>query len=327
MAVRNIERELDQLASLRNQPLEKQADELARALRDKINVVVARAAKLIAEWELRALIPDLCTAFERLLTDPAKRDPQCWGKNAIAKALKDLGHSESETFLKGAQHVQMEPVWGGQEDTAATLRGTCALALLQCTDLTREDKLWTVMRLLSESSPSLRKDGALALESIGGREAALLLRLKARMSDRDSTVTGQVFESLLRVEGSGAVPFVLEFVRSPQDEVREEAVLALGVSRLSDAITVLQQLLAAPDSSVSDEILCRALSISRHEDALNSLIQVLQRGRPRQAIAALQALELHKSSHEIQDRIRKAVAHRSEGDIHQELSRLFPEET
>ena len=59
-------------------------------------------------------------------------------------------HDESAAFLRGLRHVQMEAVWGSTVDTAATLRSTCALALLQCTDLTREDKLWHVMRALTD---------------------------------------------------------------------------------------------------------------------------------------------------------------------------------
>ena len=34
--------------------------------------------------------------------------------------------------MRGLRHIQMEPVWGGQADSAATLRGTCALALIDC---------------------------------------------------------------------------------------------------------------------------------------------------------------------------------------------------
>src|SRR5689334_19745412 len=243
MPVRQIERELQSLAELRSaEPSEARDRALRKALGDKVNVIVAKAAALTGEMELRALIPDLLAAFERLLIHPVKADPKCWAKEAIAKALKDLGHADSTIFLKGAQHVQMEPVWGGEGDTATTLRATCTLALLQCTDLTRDDKLWAVMRLLTESSPSMRRDAALALESLEGRESALLLRIKARMGDVDFTVTGQVFESLLKVEGEAAVPFIVEFLRTPITEVREEAALALGASRLPAAVTALRNL-------------------------------------------------------------------------------------
>jgi HEAT repeat protein len=286
-------------------------------------VIVAKAAQLTAEMQVRTLIPDLCTAFERLLIDPLKTDPKCWGKVAIAKALKDLGHAESGIFLKGVQHVQLEPVWGGEEDTATTVRATCVLALLQCTDLTREDKLWPVMRLLTESSPSLRKDAVLALESLEGREAALLLRIKARMGDLDATVTGQVFESLLRVEGEAGIPFIVEFLRATSAEVREEAALALGASRLAGAVTALKSALIQKHPLLDCEILFRALSISRHEEALRFLLEAVRSRRPKEAVSALDALKLYRDSNEIRDQIAQAVAGRSESEIQREFQRLF----
>lgn len=325
MPVRNVEREVELLKQLRSSKSDEASRVLKKALGDKINVIVAKAAALIAEMQLRILIPDLCTTFERLLVDPLKRDPKCWGKQAIAKALKDLGHPESEIFLKGIRHVQLEPVWGGEEDSATTLRAACAMALLQCTDLTREDKLWAVMPLLTEVSPSLRKDGAVALESLEGREAALLLRIKARMGDRDCTVTGQVFESLLRVEREASVPFIVEFLKAPNQEVREEAALALGNSRLASAVAALKDLATQKHPLLDHEILFRALSISRHEDAIQFLLDIVRTHRIQEAILVLEALTLYEHSAEIRAKIKESVAHRSENEIQVEFERLFPE--
>jgi HEAT repeat protein len=324
MAVRNIERELESLAELRRLESSEARDQaLRKALGDKVNVIVAKSAALAGELQAQALVPDLCSAFERLLKDPVKADPKCWGKESIAKALKDLGHTDSAIFLKGVQHVQMEPVWGGEEDTAPTLRATCALALLQCTDLTREDKLWAVMPLLTEKSASLRKDAAIALESLEGREAALLLRIKARMGDVDATVTGQIFESLLRVEGESAVAFIVEFFRAPDPEVRDEAVLALGASRLPGAVVALRDLLARKIPLVDNEVVFRALSISRREEAIAFLLGVIRTWRPRDVIAALDALKLFRDSTEVRSRLAEAVAARSEREIQQEFQRIF----
>ncbi|MBV8897195.1 MAG: HEAT repeat domain-containing protein [Acidobacteriaceae bacterium] len=324
MAVRNVERELESLSALRHvEAGETRTQAIRRALHDRVNVIAAKAAALTAEFELKILVPELCATFERLLTDPLKTDPQCWGKDAVGKALKDLGHDDSAIFLKGVHHVQLEPVWGGQEDTAANVRSTCALALLQCTDLTREDKLWHVMPLLTERSPSLRKDAAAALESLEGREAALLLRIKARMGDEDATVTGQVLESLLRVERDAAVPFVIEFLRSLQPEVREEAALALGASRLATAVAALKNAFGDRHRLLDSEILCRALSISRNEEAIDFLLEVLRTGRLNDAQAALDALTLYRDSMEVRSKIGQAVANRTEAEIKREFKRAF----
>ena len=325
MPTRHIEQALEALSELcHRESHDARVHTLRKALGDKVNVIVAKAARLTAELQLRLLIPDLCTAFERLLIDPVKADPQCWGKEAIAKALKSLGHAESGIFLQGAQHVQREPVWAGEEDTATGVRAACTLALLDCTDLAREDKLWPVMRLLAETSPSLRKDAALALQALAGREAALLLRIKARMGDLDSTVMGQVFESLLGIEGEAAVPFIEEFLRDTNTETRAEAALALGASRLPRAVAALGSAYEGKRPLPEAEILFRALSISRREEAMQVLLQVVRSRRLQEAVGALEALQIHRDSSELREKIREAVAGRSESEMQREFQRLFP---
>ena len=225
-------------ASLRGTSPSAAAPALRKALADRVNLVAAKAANIAAELPTPELLPDLLRAFDRLFEDPVKRDPQCWGKNAIARALKDLGHRESPAFLRGAVHIQMEPVWGGQEDTAGPLRGICLLALPACPDLSREQVLRHMVNALTEPSPTVRADAARALAEMQGDDCALLLRLKARAGDTEAAVTGQVLESLLALERRAALPFVRQFLAAG-DQVAEEAALALGGSRQSEAVDVL----------------------------------------------------------------------------------------
>lgn len=323
MPVRDIERELEQLNALLHAPRAEALPVLRKALRDRVNLVVSKAAKVAGELQLHGLIPDLCAAFDRLLLDSPKTDPQCWGKNALAKSLRDLGHVDSAVFHRGVEHVQMEPVWGGQEDTAAALRGLCGMALLQCTDLLRDEKLWIMMRLLTERSPSLRKDAAIGLEALGGREAAFMLRVKASMGDNDLSVTGQVLECLLRIEGAPAVSFVLEFMRTAASEAREEAALALGASRLDAAVAALDRMLADKHSPVDASIVFRALAISRHQQALRVLIDVIRSRPPKDALLALQSLHLHRESPEIRNAVASALAERSEPELRREFESSF----
>jgi HEAT repeat protein len=288
-----------------------------------VNLVVAKAAALTAELQLQVLVPDLLKAFERLFDDAVKADPQCWGKNALSKALKDLGYDESAGFLPGLQHVQMEPVWGKEVDTAGTLRATCALALLQCADLTREDKLWHLMRTLTDAEANVRADAARALQELDGREAALLLRLKARMGDRETSVTGQVLESLLGIERDGAVPFVTEFLALGDEEVREEAALSLGASRLPAAIAALMERWRRNRGSETSQALLRGISASRQQAAIDFLFDLIRNGSEGEALAALQALELHRESHEITRNIEEAVEKRGEGVVQSAFRRSF----
>jgi HEAT repeat protein len=308
MPSRKIEEQVEALSLLRSSGASPESEAaLRKALRERVNVVVAKAATIIAEFQLRALIPDLSKAFERLFESAAQVDPQCWGKTAIAKALKDLGHAESATFRRGLRHIQMEPVWGGEEDTATALRSTCTLALVQCTDISRLELLTDLVDKLTEGAAPVRMDAARALEQLEGHEPALLLRLKARTGDSDPAVTGQVLESLLRLEEERAVTFVAEFLEFADDEVREQAALALGVSRLSSAITLLKDHWTKWRATRPEPVLLRAISASRHDSAIEFLLEIIRDGREREALEALQALQFHLDSKDICARAEKAV--------------------
>src|SRR5262245_11590190 len=110
-----LEDRLEQLRKLRSTtPNEATVAVLRSALKDRSNLVVAEAAKTIAELQLSQLIPALLETFDRLFDDPAKKDSKCWGKTAIAKSLTELEYSEAHPFIRGSRHIQLEPVWGGQ---------------------------------------------------------------------------------------------------------------------------------------------------------------------------------------------------------------------
>jgi HEAT repeat protein len=296
VANRRIEEQLEALGRLRGVSSAEAAPALRKALADRVNLVAAKAANIAAELPAPELLPDLLHAFDRLFEDPVKRDPQCWGKNAIARALKELGHRESPAFLRGALHIQLEPVWGRHEDTAGPLRGICLLALPACPDLAREQVLRHMVNALTESSATVRADAARALAEMQGDDCALLLRLKARSGDAEPAVTGQVLESLIALERRAALPFVRQFLAAC-DQVAEEAALALGGSRQSDAVDVLLESWPQARGLEYRQALLRALSISRHERAIEFLKQLAAEGRPQDAADARAALALFPEKH------------------------------
>lgn len=295
---------------------------LRAGLRNRVNVVAAKSAALVNEFQLKQLMPELLQAFERLFTDPVKSDPQCWGKNALARAIKDLGHAESALFVRGARHIQMEPVWGGQEDTAPTLRGTCLLALVQCTDITRETILRHLVDALADRATPVRIDAVRTLRELEGMESALLLRLKAKAGDREPEVTGQVFDSLLALEREEAIPFVAEFLASEGDD-SQEAALALGASDLAESVPVLTQ--AWEQSRMRDrkQLLLRAISASRQQSAREFLLSLVQAGRSPDCLDVLEALALHKGSAEVREEVKRAVARRGDDDVQTVFNETF----
>jgi hypothetical protein len=322
MANRKVEEQLEALGLMRDADSGEAVPALRKALAGRVNVVTAKAAKIAAERQFRELVPDLLRAFDRLFENAAERDPQCWGKNAIAGALRDLEYRESASFLRGARHIQMEKVWGGQEDTAQTLRGICLLSLVACTDVERGDVLRCLVSALTEKAHTIRLEAVRALAQMEGDECALLLRLKARMGDEEPQVTGQVFDGLLRLEGERALPFLGDFLRAGSGAVCEEAAMALGASRLAGAVGLLQESWKTAKDAQFREVLLRAASVSRQERALGWLLELVRCGRTRDAVSALEALALQQAPEDVRRRIEEAATGR-EAEVAARFEGLF----
>ena len=143
------------------------------------------------------------------------------------------------------------------------------------------------------------------------------------MGDREAAITGQVLEALLDSEGNAGVPFVAEFLTSAEEELREEAALALGASRLPAATAALIEAWTHRGNREVGGAILRGLSASRQESAIEFLCGVIRKGRDDEAIAALDALHLHRDSPEICKQIAEAVDSRGERTVREEYLRRF----
>ena len=86
-----------------------------------------------------------------------------------------MDYSESDPYVRGSTHVQMEPVWGGQEDAAGPLRANCILALPQCSDLRRSDVFRHLVDSLTDALDPVRLEAVRTIEQMNGDEASVLL--------------------------------------------------------------------------------------------------------------------------------------------------------
>jgi HEAT repeat protein len=126
----------------------------------------------------------------------------------------------------------------------------------------------------------------------------------------------------LRIERERAVDFVGWFTESESEESREQAALALGASRLPEAIDFLKR--RWNDSSlVSRSAILNGLSVSRLDSAIDFLLGILKTGRVREALEALTALEIHRDSTEILQLIEATVCNRAEPEIRSHFERYF----
>lgn len=294
---------------------------LRKALKDRNNFYTGKAAAIAAQRQLTELIPDLLAAMDRFFLDPVKTDPQCWAKNALVKALKDLGHRGPAVYLRGIEHIQMEPVWGGQADSASTLRGGCALALVEC-GLDALELLRYLSDLLADGEKTCRVDAALAIGQLGQPSGALLLRLKARIGDPEPEVVGQCFLSLLSLVLDEAVPFIAKFLRSATGEIRIEAATALAQSREPSALhqlTTLWPERLTPDLRTA---ILLSLAASPLPQSSEFLLSVLTAESGDVAKASITALARSRFHAEVRPRA-EAIAQNKPEDIRRHFQQEF----
>jgi hypothetical protein len=123
-------------------------------------------------------------------------------------------------------------------------------------------------------------------------------------------VTGQVFDALLSLEREKAIDFVAKQLESTNAEVRDEAALSLGASRMGKCVEVLRSVWGNTNDQEFRSVLLRALSSSRQEAALEFLLDIVRNGMTRDAVAAADALKLHEHSPEISASLEQALKQR-----------------
>ncbi len=299
-------RKVEEIAALRSEPpSEASAEKLKRALGDKSAAVVGKAAAAIGAGGYSNLIPDLVSAMrKRLGTDAAKVDPQCWGKNGIARALRELNHDDPAVFLAAVKHIQMEPVWGGQQDTAAELRSICAHALVSCRGLRDMELLRVLVDALADTEKLVRTNAAQAMGQVPREETALLLRLKILNGDEAPEVMGECFSALLRVAPEEGVALVSRFLDGAHD-LAFEAVAALGESKEPQALERLKHVYGGAIDRELRSAALRSMGASRQPAAVDFLIELIrQRQNGQEAIAALSPM---RGNEELRARVERAV--------------------
>lgn len=306
MTGKAYDQKLDALLALRNDPNSPDlAAQLRKALRDRSNYYVAKAAGLVGEFSLAALIPDLIAAFDRFLEGGAKLDSQCWATQAIAQALAELGHDDPAVFVKGAKHFQPEPVFGGQQDTAIRLRGICTLALVQC-KLSEHELLTRLVDLLGDTEKSVRMEAIRAIGQCTGRDAALLLRVKATAGDSEPEVIGQCLTTLLEIDADDQVGYVMRFLNDSED-LRFEALAALSECRDPSAAKALIDALDRDEYYAVREGIFQALGRSRHKQAVDFLLTVIENGNTSDGATCLNAIARGPQRDLIRERVEQIV--------------------
>lgn len=318
-----IERALDRIAALRHlDPPLATTEEIRSFLLHKSNLVVAKAAKLVEEQRRSEMVPDLVSAFQRFMANPAQNDKRCAALTGITEALYEMDYCEPEIYLQGLRHVQMEASFGPPVDAAAALRGISAQALLR----TRyKDGISAVLPLLVDHEPPARIGAVRALATNGGSAGALLLRLKVLTGDSEPEVIAEGFLGLLSSAPEDSLGFIADFVDVEDQAISDAAIWALGQSRLPAAFEVLRnkwERTAARDQRMR---VLSAIAMLRVEIAIEFLCSIIATENQTTASDALNSLATFKSNSNIRDAVASAVRKRRDEKLQSTFEREFEE--
>jgi hypothetical protein len=316
--VRGVESKLTRLRLIRNEPITPAViAELRDGLSDKSNFVAAAAAEIVGERTLTDLVPDLVAAFRRFLIDPVETDKLCKAKIEMVEALNRLEADEEDVYRAGLRHIQMEPAWGGPEDTAAPLRAAAAFALVR---VNPRDLIVLLADLLADPEKVARVAAAKALGACGHLAAIPLLRFKARVGDEEPEVIVECLTALVSAEPDESIPFVGGFLNSRTEEVAAGAALALAESRRPAALELLKQFWpkARRDESLAEVVLL-GIAITRLPAGIDFLLELLAQGEA----PALKALAIHKHNPAVRERVAAVVAKKGAG-LKKAFEKEFP---
>lgn len=316
-----IEKALDRVAELRHQdPSPRDAEEIRKFLTHKSNLVVGKAAKLVAEQHRSEFLPDLVSAFHRFMANPAQFDKRCAALTGITEALYEMDYCEPDIYLQGLRHVQMEASLGPPVEAAAALRGISAQALLR----TRyKDAIGAVLPLLVDPEPPARIGAVRALATNGGSVGALLLRLKLLTGDSEPEVIAECFVGLLNSAPEESLSFIANFIDSEDQAISDAAIWALGQSRLPAAFEPLRnkwERTIARDHRIR---IVSAIAMLRLEMAIEFLCSIISAENHTAASDALNALAPFKSNNSIREAVATAVRKRKDEKLQSTFAREF----
>lgn len=293
---------------------------LKAALSHSSNRIVQRAAEMIADAELASLTADLVKAYWRLKRNPLKKDPGCLAKTAIVKALVQLELADMEVFRDGIAYRQIEPHWKGEIDTAAELRGVCAIGLVHFTP--ENEVLNRCAVLLCDQWPDARLGAAQALGALGQIAAAPLLRLKLLTGDRQAEVHGECCSALLKSDREEGLAFVQQFLTSPDADQCVQTALALGEARLPGTFDILRSVWGRRAELNVRESLLLCIGLLRTTESQEFLLSLVDKRDIRTAADAVKALRLNGPLGDLRERTQAAV----EATESDELLRVFRDE-
>jgi len=266
------------------------------------------------------LVPELLGAFHRLMENPSKLDKGCAATTEIVGALYELDYAEPEIYLLGIHHVQMEGSFGPPVDAAAKLRAISALALARTRHPAALDE---IVSLLVDQWPEARIGAVRAMVVNGGSAGALLLKLKILTGESEPQVLAECFSGLLAAAPERSLPLVAGFIDSEDIAVAEAALLALGSSRLPEALDLLKGKWERTAGGPLRKIVLLAIAMIRSDAAIEFLLALLAECTPTMAKDVIEALAFFRNNEKVRIQVESVVALRNEKSVNEMFRQEF----
>jgi hypothetical protein len=311
-------------AALRQLEVDQGPTALRAALANPAYRIVARAAELAGESLAYELEADLISAFRRLAARDHKQDPGCMAKAAIARALVALDCLNAAYYREGIALRQLEPVWGGAIDTAADVRASCAMGLAASGD---PRALIALVDLLADPEHQARGGAVRAIACTEPLAAEAVLRAKVLLGDDVPEVIGDCLRALLDLEPDASPAFVARLLDHPTSELAELAALALGESRLEDAVAQLRAHWdRQPLKRQHHRVLLRAAILARTEPAFDWLLLLIRDADSATAAFLIEELAVYNSNQRLAARIKQQLDARDEAPLQRVFKTHWPDQ-
>ncbi|MBZ5490676.1 MAG: HEAT repeat domain-containing protein [Acidobacteriia bacterium] len=150
-----------------------------------------------------------------------------------------------------------------------------------------------------------------------------MLKLKILTGEREPDVLAECFSGLLSTAPERSLPLIAGFIDSEDIAVAEAALLALGSSRLPDALDLLKARQERTIGGPLRKIALLAIAMIRSDTAIEFLLASLTECSPAMAEDVVAALALFRTNERVRSRVESVVAQRNEKSTNEVFRQHF----
>jgi HEAT repeat protein len=176
---------------------------------------------------------------------------------------------------------------------------------------------------MADPAKDVRVAAGVSLGAVGTESAGLVLRLKIRLGDKDPDVLSECLGGLLAIDPKENLSIVTEFLDPSNEAACEAAAMALGKSRLPEALDPLKRCWQQCHSGELKQNILLTIAILRRPTAIDYLMELVASEPEAIASTALSALGIFKEDSRLCERIERLVDERESPRLRAEFDRDF----